>query len=108
MASATDKRPFLDFNAIKGRARILAVLDRYHVPLRKVKTDQYSAKCPLPSHSNTDEQSSFGVNTAKNVFKCFSDSCRKAGNGSQGNVIDLVAALEGCTAYEAALKLDGW
>lgn len=101
-------RPYLNFDEIKARADILVVVERYGVQLRKVKTDQYSGKCPLPSHTNEKEANSFGVNSAKGVFKCFSDSCRKAGSGSQGNVLDLVRLMDGGSAYDAALKLREW
>jgi DNA primase len=92
----------LDFKAVRERASFLGVLDRYHVQLKKVAANQYKANCPLPSHSNATESGTFGVNIDRNIFKCFSDSCRKAGNGSQGNVIDFVAAMEGVQAYDAA------
>src|ERR1035437_7834481 len=88
-------RLYLDFKAVRERASFLGVLDRYHVQLKKVAANQYKANCPLPSHSNATESGTCGVNIDRNIFKCFSDSCRKAGNGSQGNVIDFVAAMEG-------------
>jgi DNA primase len=103
-----EKRPFLDFKDIKARASFLGVLDRYHVQVRKVNQSQFKADCPLPSHENTKEHGTFGVNVEKGVFKCFSDSCRKAGNGSQGNVIDFVRAMDNCTPYDAAAKLNDW
>jgi DNA primase len=98
----------LDFKAVRERASFIGVLDRYHVPIKKVSASQYKADCPLPSHTNKDEHGTFGVNTDKGVFKCFSDSCRKAGNGSQGNVLDFVAQMEGVQAYDAAAKLNEW
>jgi DNA primase len=101
-------RLYLDFKAVRERASFLGVLDRYHVQLKKVAANQYKANCPLPSHSNATESGTFGVNIDRNIFKCFSDSCRKAGNGSQGNVIDFVAAMEGVQAYDAAAKLNEW
>ena len=101
-------RLYLDFKAVRERASFLGVLDRYHVQLKKVAANQFKANCPLPSHSNATESGTFGVNVDRNIFKCFSDSCRKAGNGSQGNVIDFVAAMEGVQAYDAAAKLNEW
>ena len=103
-----DKRPFLDFKDIKARARFLDVLDRYHVQVKKVSQAQYTCDCPLPSHVNKKEHGTFAVNIEKGVFKCFSDSCRHAGNGSQGNVIDFVSEMEKTSVYEAAAKLAEW
>jgi DNA primase len=106
MANST--RPYLDFKDIKARADFLSVLDRYRVQVRRVNASQFKADCPLPSHGNKQEHGTFGVNTEKGVFKCFSDSCRKAGNGSQGNVIDFVKLMDGSTPYDAAAKLNDW
>lgn len=103
-----EKRPYLDFKDIKARASFLGVLDHYRVEVRKVNQSQFKADCPLPYHTNKDEHGTFGVNVDKGVFKCFSDSCRKAGNGSQGNVIDFVRMMDGSTPYDAAAKLNEW
>lgn len=106
MASGT--RPFLDFKAIRERVPFLDVLARYRVEVRKVNHSQFKARCPLPSHSNGKEEATFYVNTDKNVFCCHSDSCKKAGNGASGNVLDFVRLMEGVQAYEAAAKLNEW
>ena len=110
----SDRKPYIDFKEIKSRANFLDVLDRFHVQVRKVKENQYKAKCPLPSHSNEKETDSFCVGIGKETghwsFCCKSDSCRKAGNGSQGNIIDFVRLMTGggSTAYDAALQLSLW
>jgi DNA primase len=41
------------------------------------------------------------VDLAKNLFHCF--ACQAG-----GNVLDFVAAMEGCSIREAALKLQAW
>jgi DNA primase len=106
----SDRKPYLDFKDIKARASFLDVLDRFHVQVRRLKENQYKAKCPLPSHSNEKEDGSFCVNTEKNVFCCKSESCRKAGDGASGNIIDFVRVMTGggSTAYDAALQLSLW
>jgi len=46
------------------------------------------------------------VDTAKNVWACYSASCCEARQGRVGgNVLDLVAWLEGCSIRQAALRL---
>jgi len=48
------------------------------------------------------------VDTAKNVWACHSASCCEARQGRVGgNVLDLVACLEGCSIRQAALRLQG-
>ena len=46
------------------------------------------------------------MDTAKNVWACHSASCCEARQGRVGgNVLDLVAWLEGCSIRQAALRL---
>jgi len=48
----TETRPFLDFKAIKARASISSILDRYGVKLNRVNQTTLKGNCPLPSHSS--------------------------------------------------------
>ncbi len=102
----SENRPFLDFKAIKERVGIEDVLARYQVNLVRVNQTSLKGTCPLPSHSS-GKKNTFFVNVAKSVWYCHSDSCKKNGNRAGGNVIDLVAAMEHCSAYEAAKRIDG-
>lgn len=101
------KRPFLDFKAIKARARIIEVLARYQVRLVRVNQASFKGDCPLPTHTSASK-STFFANEAKSVWYCHSDSCKKNGERAGGNVIDLVAAMEGISAFASATRLDEW
>jgi DNA primase len=74
----------------------MAVLEQYRIAgLRRSGKDQCRGRCPL--HGG-DGQDAFHVNTARQLFHCF--SC-----GAGGTVLDLVAAIEHCGLREAAHKL---
>jgi DNA primase len=102
-----EKRPFLNFKAIKDRSPLLTVLDRYGVALKRVNNTQFKAKCPLPTHTSKDSDT-FSVNVEKNVWYCHSDSCRQNGHRAGGNVIDFVALMDNASSYDAAAKLSDW
>src|ERR1700734_1797890 len=100
-----ENRPFLDFKAIKGRIAIADVLARYQLNLVRVNQTSLKGTCPLPSHSS-GSKNTFFVNVAKSVWYCHSDSCKKNGHRAGGNIIDFVAAMEQCSAYAAAKRID--
>jgi len=89
---------WVSFDDIKARVSIEDVLDHYGVKLRQRK-DELTGLCPFPGHDDT--RASFSANTTKNVFQCF--GCKKS-----GNVLDLVAYMEGVEIREAGLLLQGW
>ena len=100
-------RPFVDFKAIKARVNISEVLNRYAVRLARTNKVALRGNCPLPSHSSTSKNT-FYANEEKSVWCCHSDSCKRNGDRSGGNSIDFVAAMEGCSPYEAAKRMDEW
>ncbi len=100
-------KPHLDFKAIRERVSFLGVLDRYHVEVKRVDAKQLKGRCPLPSHTSK-EPNTFCVNTEKNLFCCHSTSCKNAGRGASGNVVDFVCLMDSITPYEAAAKLNEW
>jgi DNA primase len=100
-------KPYLDFKAIRERVSFASVLDRYHVEVKRVDAKQLKGRCPLPSHTSK-EPNTFCVNTEKNLFCCHSDSCKKAGRGASGSVVDFVCLMDSVTPYEAAAKLNEW
>ncbi len=100
-----DNRPYLDFKAIKARVTMADILGRYGVTLARVNQTALKGTCPLPSHTS-GRKNTFFVNVAKSVWYCHSDSCRKNGNRAGGNVIDFVAAMEQCSAYDAAKRIE--
>jgi DNA primase len=102
---AAEKRPFLDFKEIKQRVTIADVLPRYQVNLVRVNQTSLKGTCPLPSHSS-GSKNTFFVNVTKSVWYCHSESCKKNGHRAGGNVIDFVSAMEQCSAYAAAKRID--
>lgn len=97
-----------DFAALKASIRIEDVLARYNLPLKKSNGTTLTGHCPLPSHGSEKSKQSFSVNTERNIWNCFSDSCKKARGKSGGDLIELVRQLENCTYKEAGEKLAGW
>ena len=85
----------LDFPSIKSRVTLESLLRHYHVKLQRSGKDQYRGCCPI--HGG-DGQDAFHVNLERNIFHCF--AC-----GAGGTVLDFVAAMEGCTLFEAARRL---
>jgi DNA primase len=88
---------WVDFAAIKQSVPLAPLLRHYEVRLRRSGRDQYRGRCPIHQGEGRD---AFHANLSKNVFHCF--SC-----GAGGTVLDFVAAMEGCTLREAALKVVG-
>jgi DNA primase len=90
---------WIEFAAIKQGVPLVAVLEHYRIDkLRRSGRDQLRGRCPL--HGG-DGLETFHVNTAEQVFHCF--SC-----GAGGSVLDLVAAVEDCGLREAAKRLSAW
>jgi DNA primase len=86
---------WVEFAAIKNNLPLAVLLRRYQVNLRRSGRDQYRGICPIHRGEGRD---AFHVNLGRNIFHCF--SC-----GAGGSVLDFVAAMEGCTLREAALRL---
>jgi DNA primase len=104
---------WVDFRELKQSIGIEQVLAAYRIELKPVGRHQLRGCCPLLTHGSERSRRSFSVDTAKNVWACHSVSCCEAREGRVGgNVLDLVAALEGCTLRDAALRLQdrgcGW
>ena len=90
---------WIDFEAIKRRVPIAAVLDHYRIEgLKRSGKARLRGRCPL--HGGEGRET-FHVNTAEQVFHCF--SCRAG-----GSVLDLVMAIEGCGLRQAAEQLSSW
>lgn len=91
---------WVEFATIKQAVPLMAVLERYQIGgLRRSGREQWRGRCPLHEGQGQD---SFHVNTARQLFHCF--SC-----GAGGTVLDWVAAVEQCGVQEAAQKLaDEW
>jgi len=86
---------WVDFTAIKRSVQLAPLLRQDQVKLRRSGRDQYRGGCPI--HGGHGREA-FHANLSKNVFHCF--AC-----GAGGTVLDFVAAMEGCSLREAALKI---
>jgi len=87
---------WLDFHSIKRGVTLESVLRHYHVELRRSGKDQCRGCCPIHRGDGPD---AFHVNLARNVFHCF--AC-----DAGGTVLDFVAAMEHCSLFEAAQRLE--
>lgn len=80
------------FSFIKSKVSIADILGEY---TSFVKDGEYLiASCPF----HEDEKNSFRAHAKKNIFYCF--ECHKG-----GDIVSLVAMMEGCEQYEAAEKI---
>ena len=99
---------WVDFKQIKADVAIEQVLQRYGVPVRRIG-GELRGPCPLPTHTSRRSRDSFSVNPARNAWSCRSQSCMQARGGKAGgNILDLVALIEGCSVRDAALRLQDW
>jgi len=89
---------WVSFSEIKSRVTLEQVLRSYQVDwLRRSGRHQYRGRCPIHQGQGTE---AFHANLERSVFHCF--AC-----GAGGNVLDFLAAMEGCSIREAALRLQG-
>jgi DNA primase len=89
-------RDWVDFSEVKKRVTLDRVLRSYGVDwLRPSGAQQYRGRCPIHQGQGTE---AFHAHLGRNVFHCF--AC-----GARGNVLDFVAAMEGCSMRDAALRL---
>ncbi len=96
---------FVDYKAVKAAVSIEMVLERYGISDKLTrKGDRLTGPCPVHKGSNSRQ---FSADVKKGAWKCFSGNCTDAGKKG-GNVIDLVAAIEGVEFREAARKLQEW
>jgi len=100
---------WVDFKAVKHAVSIKQVADHYGLKLRPSNPVSFRGACPLPCHGSKDSKYSFTINTAKNAWSCLSASCVAARKGAKGgNILDMVALIEGCTVRDAACKIAEW
>lgn len=89
---------WVDFAAVKQAVSLETVLGRYAVAVHRTHRHQVAGCCPIHGGQRED---SFRVDLAQGVFHCF--ACQAG-----GNVLDLVAAMEKCSIWEAARRLQRW
>ena len=98
--SKTNKKPYVDFRAIRGRITMEQVLEHYGV-LGTFKRNGTRLSGPCPIH-NGKSPSQFRVDTEKNIWNCFSE-CKHG-----GNTLDFIAKKEDVSIHDAALKACEW
>jgi len=92
---------WVDFKKVKEAVSIDMALNHYGVNGLTKQGDELRGVCPI--HKGARGSKNFTVNLQKNAFKCFSSKCK-----AKGNVLDFVAAMEGCDIRTAAVKLTEW
>jgi DNA primase len=91
-------KSWVSYAAVKGAVPIERVLERLGHSFTRKPGGRIEATCPI--HKGTHARQ-FKTTTNGRGFKCF--AC-----GAKGNVLDLVATLEGVEIREAALRLVEW
>src|SRR5580704_12651874 len=88
----------LDFAALKAAVPIAQVLAAYGIAgnLRAAGPERLIGPCPL---HRGDNPTAFRIHLTRNVWRCFTRCARG------GNVLELVARLEGISIYQAGLRL---
>lgn len=107
-----------DFRAIKAQVTMRHVLRKYGIELRMLNGSSGRGKCPLPMHDSEAKESTFNVNTDKNVWACHSSSCvagrnTKARDGASlkkgGDVLEFVKHMERLLSLrDAGVLLESW
>lgn len=90
---------WVSFAEIKSQMKLAEVLRSYGIDWlrRSGPPQQYRGRCPIHGGQGTE---AFQAHVGRGVFHCF--AC-----GAGGNVLDFVAAMEGCSVREAALRWQG-
>jgi DNA primase len=95
-----ERKPFVDFRAIRVRITMERVLEHYGV-LGTMKRSGHRLSGPCPIH-NGSNPTQFRVDTDKNLWNCFSE-CKHG-----GNVLDFIAKKEDISIHDAALRACDW
>ncbi len=94
------KKKYVDFAELRAKVSIEQVLQHYGLWDGFTGTGaQRRGACPIHKGTNSRQ---FNVNVEENLWYCFGE-CKEG-----GNVLDLVARLEGCDIHTAALTLAEW
>lgn len=89
--------PGIDYHQLRQRITMSQVLDLLGFQATWQQGSQLRGPCPLPGCSATSSRT-FSVHRSRQVYHCF--ACR-----SQGNALDLWAAVRGLSLHQAALDL---
>lgn len=95
-----EKKPFVDFRAIRSQITMEQVLEHYGViSTFKRSGRRLSGPCPIHNGKNPTQ---FRVDIDRNIWNCFSE-CKHG-----GNVLDFIAKKEDVAIHDAALKACEW
>ena len=89
--------PGVDFNVVRSSISMAQVLELLDFEAVVCSGDQLRGPCPV-HRSRSAQSTSFSVNLASNRYQCF--KC-----GSAGGQLELWAAVQGISVYQAALDL---
>ena len=89
--------PGIDFAAVRQRASLAAVLPLLGFQPTSVRGPQLRGPCPIHG-SQSPRSRSLAVHLERGCYRCF-------GCGSQGNALDLWAAVHGLSLHAAAVNL---
>jgi DNA primase len=89
--------PRVDFAAVRLSVPLARVLELLAFAPAEGRGDQVRGPCPVHKSGSTASRS-FSANLAKNAFRCI--AC-----GAAGNQIDLWAAVQGLSTFQAAVDL---
>jgi len=78
---------WVDFKQLKSQLKLLDVLKLHGIEL-KIKGDQATGFCPLPTHKREGNTPPFSANLTKGIWQCF-------GCGAKGNVLDFAVRMDG-------------
>lgn len=90
---------WVDFAHLKAQLPMARVLDQLGLTAR-LKGAGSQKRCPCPIHRGDGRGRTFSVNLELNKYQCFDAKCQ-----SQGDVIDLWAAVHKLSVRDAALDL---
>ena len=76
---------WLNYKELKAEISFIDVLEHYGVEM-KIKGEQATCPCPLPSHDGDSTSPSFSANLDRNIFQCF-------GCGAKGNILDFLCLM---------------
>jgi len=96
-AGAGSRLMGIDYAKVRAAVSMTQVLEAVDFHATTSSGAQQRGPCPIHRSENTASRS-FSVNTHKGAFRCF-------GCGKKGNQLDLYAAVNGLTLYDAAVEL---
>ena len=99
---------WVDFKQLKADVGIELLLVRYGVRLRRIGATELRGRCQCP-RIRPRGVATVSPSTSRAMCGQPSLSCMQARGGRPGgNILDLVALMEGCSIRDAALRVHTW